>query len=449
MEPGGELTVRVADLSEGGGCTLLVEVSDTGRGIPDDLLEHDLQSLRDDQGARHRPGPGHLPRHRRRASRAHPTRGTTSGGPAARSPSSSPSPSGRTRPRRLREDRPPGLGERDAPPQLLRALEDSSVFTATSDEEALRTLRLTEVELIIKEATPPAQEPRPRSSTRARQLCARPGSSCACSRPRSTSPRTRARPRRPTSCCSTRSRPGTCRRLLQQAEEKLRLLQEVAALRSARRPVAESRSRGRRSRARPRPRTRSPRSRRSSPRRSPPASTCRACSTSSSTRSPSWRARAAARSSSRIRPPALPRRRVSRPRAPRGRVGQPSAPTAACRSGWSPRAGSSRSRRRRAGPPIPRPARSPGRWPCCRRWSPSRSPRTESWSASSPSASASPAAATGGARPRPCSTWRATWPPPSATSASITCSSTRRNSTSGSSRACRAASSPSVPSSAW
>jgi signal transduction histidine kinase len=38
MDPGGELTVRVADLSEGGGSTLLVEISDTGCGIPDELL---------------------------------------------------------------------------------------------------------------------------------------------------------------------------------------------------------------------------------------------------------------------------------------------------------------------------------------------------------------------------------------------------------------------------
>ena len=38
MNPGGELTVRVADLSEGGGSTLLVEVADTGPGIPDELL---------------------------------------------------------------------------------------------------------------------------------------------------------------------------------------------------------------------------------------------------------------------------------------------------------------------------------------------------------------------------------------------------------------------------
>ena len=39
MDSGGELTVRVADLSQGGGSTLLVEVSDTGCGIPDDMIE--------------------------------------------------------------------------------------------------------------------------------------------------------------------------------------------------------------------------------------------------------------------------------------------------------------------------------------------------------------------------------------------------------------------------
>jgi signal transduction histidine kinase len=38
MEPGGELTARVADLSEGGGSTLLVEIADTGSGIPEELL---------------------------------------------------------------------------------------------------------------------------------------------------------------------------------------------------------------------------------------------------------------------------------------------------------------------------------------------------------------------------------------------------------------------------
>ncbi|HET8577962.1 MAG TPA: ATP-binding protein, partial [Methylomirabilota bacterium] len=39
MEAGGELTIRVADLCAGGGTTLLVEVSDTGPGIPEQLLD--------------------------------------------------------------------------------------------------------------------------------------------------------------------------------------------------------------------------------------------------------------------------------------------------------------------------------------------------------------------------------------------------------------------------
>jgi signal transduction histidine kinase len=38
MEAGGELTVRIADLSEGAGTTLLVEISDTGCGVPEGLL---------------------------------------------------------------------------------------------------------------------------------------------------------------------------------------------------------------------------------------------------------------------------------------------------------------------------------------------------------------------------------------------------------------------------
>jgi PAS domain S-box-containing protein len=38
MGPDGELTLRVADLSDGGGTTLLVEVSDTGTGIAEELL---------------------------------------------------------------------------------------------------------------------------------------------------------------------------------------------------------------------------------------------------------------------------------------------------------------------------------------------------------------------------------------------------------------------------
>ncbi len=38
MESGGELTVRVVDMSDSGSATLMVEVADTGPGIPEDLL---------------------------------------------------------------------------------------------------------------------------------------------------------------------------------------------------------------------------------------------------------------------------------------------------------------------------------------------------------------------------------------------------------------------------
>jgi PAS domain S-box-containing protein len=39
MGIGGELTLRIADLAEASGCSVLVEIADTGEGIPDDLLE--------------------------------------------------------------------------------------------------------------------------------------------------------------------------------------------------------------------------------------------------------------------------------------------------------------------------------------------------------------------------------------------------------------------------
>lgn len=38
MESGGELTVRVVDMSDSGSATLMVEVADTGPGIPENLL---------------------------------------------------------------------------------------------------------------------------------------------------------------------------------------------------------------------------------------------------------------------------------------------------------------------------------------------------------------------------------------------------------------------------
>ena len=40
MTAGVELTVRVANRCETGGSTLLVQISDTGRGIPDGVLDN-------------------------------------------------------------------------------------------------------------------------------------------------------------------------------------------------------------------------------------------------------------------------------------------------------------------------------------------------------------------------------------------------------------------------
>lgn len=53
--------------------------------------------------------------------------------------------------------------------RVLRALADRSVFSAVSDEDALKTLRLTDVDLIVKDAAPPRRE-LPAFLARARQL---------------------------------------------------------------------------------------------------------------------------------------------------------------------------------------------------------------------------------------------------------------------------------------
>ena len=42
--------------------------------------------------------------------------------------------------------------------RLLRALGDRSVFTASTDDEALKTIRVTEVEVVVKEASSPIRE---------------------------------------------------------------------------------------------------------------------------------------------------------------------------------------------------------------------------------------------------------------------------------------------------
>ena len=120
-------------------------------------------------------------------------------------------------------------------PKLLRALEDTSVFTAASDEEALRTLRLTEMELIIKEATPPLKNLAP-FIARARHLAPTGVIVCVLTPGAATSEDESAAE----AADFVLLQPFTTRHLqalLKQAEDKLRLLQEVAALRSARRPA--------------------------------------------------------------------------------------------------------------------------------------------------------------------------------------------------------------------
>jgi len=123
--------------------------------------------------------------------------------------------------------------------RLQRALEHCSVFAAASDEEALKTLRITAMELVIKEALPPMREV-PAFIARVRHLC--PNAAVICVLPAgATSPEEEAAGE---AADFSLVQPFTSREVqgvLRQAEDKLRLLQEVAALRSARRaPGGES-----------------------------------------------------------------------------------------------------------------------------------------------------------------------------------------------------------------
>ena len=123
-------------------------------------------------------------------------------------------------------------------PRLLRALEDTSVFSAATDEEALRTLRLTQMELIVKEATPPFRN---LSSFIARVRHLVPTAVIVCVLGPGAVPSDDDGAAEAADFVLLQ--PFTGRHLqsvLKQAEEKLRLLQEVAALRASRRPAAES-----------------------------------------------------------------------------------------------------------------------------------------------------------------------------------------------------------------
>lgn len=116
----------------------------------------------------------------------------------------------------------------------MRGLDDRSVFSATTDEEAIKTLRFTEIDVIFKEATP-AQRELSAFVAKARQL--RPFMLVVYVLPRDT-----AGPDDDEAIAEVADfvllQPFTSRHLhgvLRQAEEKLRLLQEVSALRASRR----------------------------------------------------------------------------------------------------------------------------------------------------------------------------------------------------------------------
>ena len=118
-------------------------------------------------------------------------------------------------------------------PRLMRALEyDNSVFTALSDDEALRTLRLTQMDLIVKEATPPFKNLEPFISS-VRHLC--PNAVVLCVVPGAQSIEEESAIE---AADFVLIQPFTTRQLqslLRQAGDKLHLLQELAALRASRR----------------------------------------------------------------------------------------------------------------------------------------------------------------------------------------------------------------------
>jgi signal transduction histidine kinase len=119
--------------------------------------------------------------------------------------------------------------------RLLRALPDCSVFPASTDEEALRTLRLTEVDLVLKQVAKPVRD-LGGFIAKARQL--RPTVVVVCILP--TEGLAPADEAETEAADFAVLHPFTTQHLhavLRQADEKLRLLQEVAAFRHARRPM--------------------------------------------------------------------------------------------------------------------------------------------------------------------------------------------------------------------
>jgi len=119
--------------------------------------------------------------------------------------------------------------------RLARGLGERSVFTASTDEEALKTLRVTEVDVIVKDASPPIRDV-PSFIARTRAAC--PNVVVV-----NVMPSGESSPDYDAAAGAADFvllHPFTARHLqdvLRQAEEKLRLLQEVAAFRSTRAQV--------------------------------------------------------------------------------------------------------------------------------------------------------------------------------------------------------------------
>jgi PAS domain S-box-containing protein len=119
--------------------------------------------------------------------------------------------------------------------RLARSLDRSSVFSADTDESGLRTLRMTPVELIVKEATTPVRDV-PAFIARARQLCPAAVVLCIIPADRASS-EDEAAGEAADFVLLTPFTTHHLQAVLRQAEEKLHLLQEVTALRGSRTPL--------------------------------------------------------------------------------------------------------------------------------------------------------------------------------------------------------------------
>jgi PAS domain S-box-containing protein len=118
--------------------------------------------------------------------------------------------------------------------RLHAGLGGRSVFAVTSDEEGLRTLRMTAVDLIVKEVAPPAQAA---GEFLARARALSPGAVVLCVVPPAGVPVQDEEYLEAADFVLLQPfTPSQLQALLRQAEEKLRLLQEVSALRTERRP---------------------------------------------------------------------------------------------------------------------------------------------------------------------------------------------------------------------